>query len=96
MQFIIVLVMRTPRKQRKPSYRDVQELFSFSVRESPPFKEIEEKVFQELSIRHFETTLDACVLGRSDSADRILNEHLSLVSVPNAEIKLLAREKIEV
>ena len=93
MQFIIVLEMRTPRKQRKPSYRDVQELFWFFVRESPPFKEIEEKVFQKLSIRHFETTQDACVLGRSDSADRILNEHLSLVRVPNAEIKLFSTGK---
>ena len=27
MQFIIVLIMRTPRKKRKPSYRNVQQLF---------------------------------------------------------------------
>ena len=60
--------------------------FFFSVRKSPLFEEIEEKLFRKLSIRHFETAQDTCVLGRSDSVDRSLNEHLRLVRVPNAEI----------
>ena len=58
----------------------------FSVRKSPLFEETEEKLFRKLSIRHFETAQDTCVLGRSDSVDRILNEHFRLVRVPNAEI----------
>ena len=72
--------IKSPRKSR-------------SLRESPLFKEIEEKLFRKLSIRHFETAQDTCVLGRSDSAARILNEHLSLVRVPNAEIKLFGTGK---
>ena len=78
--------MRTPWKQREPSNGDVQQLLYFSVRESSLFKANEEKLFRKLSIRHFETAQDTCVLGRSDSVDRILNEHLRLVRVPNGEI----------